>query len=141
MRTLTISTEKSFLLKDITPLVQKEIDNRTISEGMVHIFVRHTTAGIRIIESENGLLTDINQFLDHIAPKNKHYAHDNILERGCSLDEPLNGHAHLQSLLINSSEAIPISKKRLMLGKWQRIFLVELDGPRQREIIIQVYKI
>lgn len=138
LETIKIHTEKEMFLKDITNEIQQIVMESKINNGFVHIFIKHTTCGIRIIENEKGLIKDIHIFLEKIIPNHKEYNHNNIKERNCSYDEPLNAHAHLQALLINTSELVPIMNRKLMLGKWQKIFLFELDGPREREVIVSI---
>jgi secondary thiamine-phosphate synthase enzyme len=93
-----------------------------------------------IQEDEPLLLEDLCEFLHRHAPAEAHYRHNDFRVRTVHMhdDESPNGHAHCQQLLLGSSEAVPVSDGELLLGQWQRIFLVELDGPRaEREVIIQ----
>ena len=125
---------------DITAEVKEFLEETGISEGSVLVFSRHTTAGIEINEHEPLLLRDMAYFLDKQAPKSSDYKHNDFVVRTANMtaDECPNGHAHCQHLLLSSSETIPVAAKQLMLGKWQRIFLIELDRPRDREVVIQV---
>ena len=125
---------------DITDQVHKYVVQSKIKNGCVLIFSKHTTASIKINENEPLLLKDMEQFLEHIAPRNGHYQHNDFTVRTVNMtdNERPNGHAHLQSLLLGSSETIPLINGVLQLGKWQRIFLIELDMPRPREVLVQV---
>jgi secondary thiamine-phosphate synthase enzyme len=105
-----------------------------IPAGLLTVFSRHTTCGIKILENEILSLVDLKEHLEKLAPKNGKYHHDNIDLRDVPANERINGYSHVQSLYINHSETIPILGGDLDLGKWQEIFLVELDGPREREI-------
>jgi len=144
MRTLThviaIDTAQHVEFVDVTDLVLECIAEAQVTHGCVVVFSRHTTAGIRINEHEPLLLQDMIEFLDRLAPRNARYRHDDFTVRTVNLtdDERVNGHSHCRSLLLGASESIPIIGGRLMLGRWQRVFLVELDGPSHRELIIQV---
>ena len=125
---------------DITATVREFLEETGISEGSVLVFARHTTAGIEINEHEPLLLRDMAYFLDKQAPKSADYKHNDFVIRTANMtaDECPNGHAHCQHLMLNSSETIPVAGGQLMLGKWQRIFLIELDRPRDRQVVIQV---
>ncbi|MDP3061782.1 MAG: secondary thiamine-phosphate synthase enzyme YjbQ, partial [Chloroflexota bacterium] len=103
-------------------------------------FSRHTTAAIVVQEKESMLMRDINLFLESLAPRNGPYHHNNFELRTENMqeEESPNGHAHLQHMLLGSSQVIPIVAGKLALGRWQRIFLVELDSPRDREVQFQL---
>ena len=107
----------------------------------MQVFVRHTTAAVRIQENEPLLLDDLRRFLASLAPADADYGHNDFRVRTHHMhpDERPNGHSHCLQLLLGSSESVPISDGELALGAWQRLFLVELDGPRpQREVLLQV---
>jgi secondary thiamine-phosphate synthase enzyme len=100
----------------------------------------HTTAAIRINENEPFLLQDFRAFLRRLAPSEQGvYKHDDLRHRpDVPPDEPMNGHAHCQHLLLSAGETVPIVEGRLELGRWQRIFLIELCSARERRVIVQV---
>lgn len=125
---------------DITDDVRAVLRRSAVRDGFVVVFSRHTTAAIRINEAEPLLLEDLEAMLARIAPPNVYYRHNDLSIRTVNLteDEDLNGHSHCQHLLMGASEAIPCAGGELLLGRWQRIFLVELDCPRPREVIVQV---
>ena len=124
---------------DITDDVAAVVGRSGIRDGFVQIFSSHTTAAIRINERETLLLTDFRRLLDRIAPRDGHYEHDDLDRRdGIGPDEPRNGHAHCQHLMLSSSESVPLIDGRLHLGSWQRIFLIELDSSRLRDVFLQV---
>jgi len=133
---LKFKTEKIFT--NITPNIQGQIPVNFC--GLVHIFSRHTTSGIRILEDETLLKADYERFLDELAPEHGFYAHNIIDGRDVPPEERLNGHSHIRTLLFPTSETVPIENGKLMLGKWQEIFLVELDPTREREIVISFMK-
>ena len=112
-----------------------------LHNGLVQVFSRHTTAAVRIQEDEPLLLEDLRQFLSRLAPADAAYGHNDFRVRTHHMhpDERPNGHAHCLQLLLGSSESVPVVDGQLQLGEWQRLFLVELDGPRpQRELLVQV---
>ena len=138
-KTITIKTEKQFI--DITKIVQDTVKESNIKEGLVHVFAKHTTCGIKIMEDEILSFSDIISFLDSVAPLDGKYRHNLIAIRDVPPDERINGCSHVRMLFFPSSETIPVSNGRLMLGKWQRIFLVEMDWDmpfRDRTIIVTV---
>ncbi len=125
---------------DITDGVRGVLARSRVEHGFVVVFSRHTTAAIRINEAEPLLLQDMEAMLARIAPPAVYYRHNDLSIRTVNLteDEDLNGHAHCQHLLMGASEAIPCADGELLLGRWQRIFLVELDAGRSREVIVQI---
>ena len=125
---------------DITDPVRDYVAQTNIKNGCVLVFSKHTTAAVKINENEPLLLQDMEKFLERVAPRNGHYQHNDFTVRTVNMtdDECPNGHAHCQSLLLGSSEAIPLIDGVLQFGQWQSIFLIELDHPRHREVTVQV---
>ena len=134
--TLNVESAKPFELVDVTPQVEDAVRESSIKAGTALIFSRHTTAAIVINEAEPGLQQDMERMLERLAPRAIEYAH-NAMARTIP-NEPENGHAHLRHLLLGASETVPVVEGRLHLGTWQRVFLAELDGPRRREVVVQV---
>ena len=142
MPILKFKTDKMFT--DITDDVQSLIPKKF--EGLVNVYSPHTTCCIFQTENELLHLVDVRFFLDKQVPyvkqpegehRNVKYLHDMVsLRQDVPEDEPINGHSHIRSLFFNSSENIPVKDSILLLGKWKRIFFVELDPMRDREIII-----
>src|SRR5207237_10928129 len=111
-----------------------------LREGVANVSSRHTPAAVCIQEAEPLLLEDLREFLERSAPANAHYRHNDFRLRTVHMhdDESPNGHAHCLQLMLGTSESVPVADGELLLGTWQRIFLVELDGPRAaREVIVQ----
>ena len=137
---MMVETTRSPQFIDITPKVERFVRDSRIQNGCVVIYSKHTTAAIRINENEPLLLQDMERFLDGIASRNGYYQHNDFSVRTVNMteDECPNGHAHCQHLLLSTSETIPIIDGELQLGRWQCVFLVELDRPRAREVILQV---
>jgi secondary thiamine-phosphate synthase enzyme len=125
---------------DITSSVRSAVEAAQIQEGTVTIFSRHTTAAVKINENEPLLLEDMASFLERCAPRHGEYSHNDFEIRTANMteDECPNGHAHCQHLLLSASETIPILAGEPLLGRWQSVFVIELDRPREREIVIQV---
>ena len=142
MPTLKFETDKMFT--DITDDIQAIVPNKF--QGLVNIYSPHSTCSL--FQSENELLhlVDVRFFLDNLVPyakepegkqRNVKYLHDMIsLRPNTPVDEPINGHSHIRSLFFNSSESIPANKNKLLLGQWKRLFFIELDPMRERELVI-----
>jgi len=137
-RALHIRTERGPQFIDITADVQEVIDGAGIRDGFALVFSRHTTAAVRINEAEPHLIADMEQMLEAVIPSCNDYAHNRYAHAEPVNGDRPNGHSHCQHLLLGASEAVPIAGGRLMIGAWQRVFLVELDHGRDREVIINL---
>ena len=137
---LTLESSKAPEFIDITERVQDYVSASRVTQGFVVVYSRHTTAAIKINENEPLLLQDMEQFLERISPRNGNYRHNDFTVRTVNMndDECPNGHAHCQQLLLGTSETIPIVEGIMQFGHWQSIFLIELDHPRLREVMVQV---
>lgn len=140
MDTLRLTAERAPQFVDITDAVTELVRRSGVLQGMALIFSKHTTAAIKINEHEPELLKDMEAFLSRVSPQDGEYCHNNFEVRTVNMeeDECPNGHAHCQHLLLNTSETVPIAEGQLQLGTWQRIFFVELDRPRQRQVTVQI---
>ncbi len=117
---------------DITSRIQDNITDSKIKDGYVLVFVPGATGGITTIEYEPGLLQDLPEMFEKIAPMNKSYFHDKTWHDG-------NGYAHLRSALIGPDITIPIQDNKMVLGTWQQIVFIDFDNrPRQRYLHIQI---
>jgi secondary thiamine-phosphate synthase enzyme len=140
LKRLIFETHQPIQFVDITDEVAELVRVSGLRDGMANVFSRHTTAAVTIQEDEPLLLEDLREFLERAAPAQAHYRHNDFRVRTVHMhdDESPNGHAHCQQLMLGSSESVPVADGELLLGTWQRIFLVELDGPRSsREVLIQ----
>jgi secondary thiamine-phosphate synthase enzyme len=141
LRRLVRTTHEPIQFVDITEQVVDLVRAAHLANGVVTVFSRHTTAAICIQEDEPLLLEDLRHFLGRIAPAQAHYRHNDFRIRTQHMheDESPNGHAHCLQLMLGTSESVPVVDGQLQLGTWQRIFLVELDGPRpEREVLVQL---
>ena len=140
LRRLVLETREPIQFLDLTDQVAAFVRESGLRDGMATVFVRHTTAAVCIQEAEPLLLEDLREFLQRNAPAGAHYRHNDFRVRTVHMhdDESPNGHAHCQQVVLGTSESVPVAEGALLLGTWQRIFLVELDGPRAaREVVIQ----
>ena len=128
---MDIQTTTQTELIDITDRVRNVVKESGITDGICIISTRHSTSSIIINENERGLRNDILEMLEDLVPENKSYAHNQIDN---------NAHAHLRAVLLGMSEVVPVEEGHLVLGTWQQIFFVELDGPRKRTINIKIVK-
>jgi secondary thiamine-phosphate synthase enzyme len=137
---LAIQTDFAPQFVDLTDRIHRIVSDSGIQDGQVVIFTKHTTAAIRINESEPELLRDFIAFLEKVAPENAVYRHNDFTVRTVNMNdnECANAHAHCRQLLMSASETVPIVDGEVCLGIWQRIFLLELDHPRERSVIVQV---
>jgi secondary thiamine-phosphate synthase enzyme len=125
---------------DITDQVKALVAESGVRDGLVCVFSRHTTAAVKINEHEPLLLTDMEKFLARIAPPDQYYAHNDFDIRTVNMndDECPNGHSHCSHLLLGTSETIPLIGGVLQLGRYQSVFMIELDHPREREVLVQI---
>lgn len=133
---ITIKTEKLFisLKREIEDLIKDEK-----GMGMVNVFVAHTTCAIKIMEGEILLLSDVNAYLDKTWPQDGEYRHDVIGIRDVPIDERVNGFSHMRQLFFDCSTNIPVKDGKMLLGRWQDVFLVDFDPIRDRDVIITYY--
>ena len=134
--TLRIETERPTQFIYLTPDLETFVAASGIQAGLLNVQSLHTTAAIVVNEHEPLLLTDIAGLLERVAPVDAVYGHDNITLRtiNCVLGERPNGHSHCRAVLLGSSAVLNVVDGQLQLGRWQRVFLLELDGPRRRAV-------
>jgi secondary thiamine-phosphate synthase enzyme len=128
LHTAHIETHARVDFKDITNLVQKIVTESGAQSGTCFLFVPHTTAAILINENEDpALQKDLDNFLKSLAPRDNGYHHN---DGNCD--------AHLKAALIGNSKSLLVEGGRLILGRWQGVFLCDFDGPRRRELRIKM---
>jgi secondary thiamine-phosphate synthase enzyme len=115
---------------NITHEVEEVVKKSKISEGMVLVSAMHITAGVYVNDAEDGLIKDIDEWLEKMAPFNPNYRHHRTGET--------NGDSHLKSLLIHHEVIVPLTKGELDFGPWQQIYYAEFDGQRKKRVIIKV---
>jgi len=135
---LTLTTGPAIHVLDLTPRLRGLLAQSGVRAGFVTVTSRHTTAAVVVNENEARLLQDVREVYPRLIPPGDGYLHDDIELRDCPPDEPRNAHAHLLAMLLGSSEVIPVVDGDLDLGTWQSVLLVELDGPRERTVGVQV---
>ena len=131
-KTFRLSTKGRCDIVDITSEVTREVSDSGISNGTATVFITGSTAGVTTIEFEPGLVADFKDMWDRVIPENISYQHDRAWGDG-------NGHSHVRASLLSASLTIPLINKRLALGTWQQVVLLDFDNrPRSREIIVQI---
>ena len=127
-------------LIDFTEELKQIVTQSGVKNGQVSIYSTHTTFSVIINENEPLLIKDIQHFLERCAPKDAYYGHNDFELRTVSMrpNECPNGHAHCQHLILGTSEIVPVIDGNPLLGEFQRVFLVELDEPKPRQIAVQV---
>jgi secondary thiamine-phosphate synthase enzyme len=128
MKSIPIKTGSQFDMINITAQIQNLVDESGIVDGIVHLFIPHTTAAVTINEgADPSVMKDIMKELDKIVPLRDNYQH---MEG--------NSAAHIKSTLVGASEMVMIENGSLVLGTWQAIFFCEFDGPRQRKVFVKI---
>ena len=131
-RRIQFSTRGNSEIRDLTDEVNNCLKGINLSSGFVNLFVPGATAGLTTMEYEPGLVDDLQQTLQRIAPEQGEYRH-NITH------EDRNAHSHIRASLIGPSLSIPFENARLQLGRWQQIVFVDFDNrSRKRELILQI---
>ncbi|RJP64140.1 MAG: YjbQ family protein [Ignavibacteriales bacterium] len=115
---------------NITGEVEKVLLKSGINEGMILVSAMHITAGVYVNDAEQGLIQDIDEWLEKLAPFNPNYRHHRTGED--------NGDSHLKSLLIHHEVIVPVTNGKLDLGPWQQIYYAEFDGQRRKRLVIKV---
>ncbi len=127
---LWFNTAKHREYVHITPRVEEALRKSGIREGMVLVSAMHITAGVYVNDDESGLIQDIDQWLEQLAPFREDYRHHRTGET--------NGDSHLKALLVHHEVMLPVTDGKLDLGPWQRVFYAEFDGQRRKRAIIKV---
>ena len=123
-----LETRARVEFKDITGLVQKYVTESGVQDGVCHLFVPHTTAGLVITENDDpALQKDLDNFLRELAPRDQAYPHS---DGNCD--------AHLKTAIVGCSKTLLVERGRLILGTWQGVYFCEFDGPRRRDLRIKI---
>lgn len=136
---IEIETDTGISIYNITPQIQTLITEHGIQNGQALVFSRHTTTALAINENEERLLEDVKVYLRKLAPESDRYLHNDLHLRIVPEDEPMNAHSHLMAMTLSTSEIIPIMEGKLALGTYQSVLLFDLDGPRKRTVLIQLW--
>lgn len=127
---LTFNTRKQREYVNITADVERALEKSGMREGMILVSAMHITAGVYVNDAESGLIQDIDDWLQNLAPEGVDYRHHRTGET--------NGDAHLKSLLVHHQVIVPVTNGRLDFGPWQQIYYAEFDGRRPKRVIVKV---
>ncbi len=127
---LWVNTPKRRMYLDITDEAETALAESGIREGMALVSAMHITAGVYVNDHEDGIIQDIDEMLERLAPRGPDYNHHRTGED--------NGDAHLKSILVHHQVILPVTAGRLDLGPWQRVFYSEFDGCRKKRVIIKI---
>jgi secondary thiamine-phosphate synthase enzyme len=139
-----VATERCGQLVDITDDVLEAVSRSGVCNGQVVVYSPHTTCAVVIQEHESGFMQDFVELMEHLVPReSRYYRHDDLDIRTEGIEEDTadfpNGHSHCRAALLSStSQTIPIVGSTPLLGRWQRVFLCELDRARTRKVLVQV---
>ena len=127
---LWFNTAKKREFINIIERVETALAKSGIREGFALVSAMHITAGVYVNDAEDGLIADIDEWLDRLAPEGPDYRHHRTGET--------NGDAHLKSLLIGHEVIVPVTEGRLDLGPWQQIYYAEFDGQRRKRVVLKI---
>jgi secondary thiamine-phosphate synthase enzyme len=129
---VSVSTRGDSEMIDVTGSVQDVVTRHRFREGQALVFVSGSTAGLTTVEYEPGLIEDIPEAFERLAPRDRHYHHEDTWHDG-------NGHSHVRASLLGPSLTVPFAAGALLLGTWQQIVLIDFDNrPRRRELVVQL---
>ena len=126
---LWFNTGKQREFINITDKVEELVQRSGIAEGFVLVSAMHITAGVYVNDAEDGLIADIEEWLERLAPFRQDYRHHRTGET--------NGDAHLKSLLVHHEVIVPVTNGSLDLGPWQQVYYAEFDGQRRKRVILK----
>jgi secondary thiamine-phosphate synthase enzyme len=130
--TLSLTTQGYCHVIDVTDEVQGKVNESAVQSGTVTVFVVGSTAGVTVVEYEPGLVKDLEEFFDKLAPPTRDYHHEQAWHDG-------NGFSHVRASLLKPSLVVPVVSGKMRLGTWQQIVVLDFDnGPRTREVAVQI---
>ena len=127
---LWFNTKKQREFINSTDEVEKALEKSQIKEGLILVSAMHITAGVYVNDAESGLIADIEEWLEKLAPFRRDYRHHRTGET--------NGDAHLKNLLIGHEVVVPVTNGKLDFGPWQQVYYAEFDGQRRKRVLIKV---
>lgn len=131
-KNLKLSTQGESDVRDLTDAVAEAVRESGVRDGTVTVFIPGSTGGVTTIEYEDGVVRDLCDAIDRVAPRSIPYAHD-------ARWGDMNGYSHVRASLLGPSLVVPFREARLLLGRWQQIVFIDFDNrPRKREIVLQI---
>jgi secondary thiamine-phosphate synthase enzyme len=132
---LEIETTKRVEIRDLTAQVEAIVRDAGVEAGLVTLSSLHTTTAVFVNEPQSALLTDVEQLLERLAPRGEDWKHNDPRYSDCDRQ---NADAHLRAIVLGSSVTLQVAEGALTMGQWQRILMAELDGPRKRNLVLQI---
>ena len=141
LATIAVATERPTQFVDLTDRLESFVADSGIRLGLLNVQTLHPTTAVVVNEHEPLLLADFGCLLEDVVPGHSGYRHDDLSMRtvNLTLGERPNGHAHCRALLLPTSVCLNVVDGRLQLGRWQRVFFVDLDGPRSRQVTVLLF--
>ena len=133
--TFVVSTAERIEVVDLTDQVMRMVRQQRFAEGLVSLFSAHTTCTIFVNEFQKALAADMKTFLERVVARDAGWRHNDPAHSDC---DRMNADAHLRAMLVGHSLTLQLSGGEVVLGRWQRILLAELDGPRERTLRLQI---
>jgi secondary thiamine-phosphate synthase enzyme len=132
-KTIHVTSQREGDTINLSDQVQKAVNESRVKDGLVHLFVKHSTAALTTIEFEPGVLADLSHALSVLAPDSAEYAHNTRWGDG-------NGRSHVKAALVGPSLTVPVENRKLACGTWQQVVLLELDvnAGRERTVVCTV---
>ncbi|HLB61398.1 MAG TPA: secondary thiamine-phosphate synthase enzyme YjbQ [Actinomycetota bacterium] len=141
--TIEVTPAARYSYLDLTDDLRMAIKDSGVTDGAAIAYCPHTTCALLMNEWEDGAQEDFRKRVEALVPEDTYYAHDDLERRTQNLDEVherQNGHSHAKAMLLSAtSHAIPVTSGEPMLGRWQRLFLFEMDDPKERQIVFHVF--
>ncbi len=136
---IRVQTQECLQFIDLTDDIVAIVENSGVRNGWVNVQTKHTTTAIIVNENEPLLQEDLRSLLESLAPRAGEYQHNDFSRRvDIPPDEPANGHSHCKALFLPMSACVNVADGKVQLGRWQRVFLLELDDSRERHISVMV---
>jgi len=132
---IDVQTSKRMEIHDLTATVQEIVHSSRITAGLVTLSTMHTTTAVFVNEPQTALLEDIQAMLERLVPRGDEWKHNDPRYSDCDRQ---NADSHLRAIMLGSSVTIQVAEGALTMGQWQRILMAELDGPRKRNLVLQV---
>jgi len=132
---MEIETTKRVEIRDLTERVQEIVRAKGVEAGLVTLSSMHTTTAVFVNEPQSALLDDVEQLLERLAPRGEEWKHNDPRYSDCDRH---NADAHLRAIVLGSSVTLQVAEGALTMGQWQRILMAELDGPRKRNLVLQI---
>jgi secondary thiamine-phosphate synthase enzyme len=135
VRRIEVQTSKRMEIHDLTSTVAEMVRVTGVTAGLVTVSTMHTTTAVFVNEPQSALLDDVQSMLERLVPRGEEWKHNDPRYSDCDRH---NADAHLRAIMLGSSVTLQVAEGALTMGQWQRVLMVELDGPRKRGLVLQV---